>query len=345
MSILSRDVSLPLFMCIEEGASNRLGALLLGHNLRFAHPLFITGGPVLQKKAETISRSLDGNATLLPVRESTIEEAERIMERIEADSPDVVVGVGGGRVLDLAKYTASEKGLPFISVPGAVSNDGIASPVAVIRFNGRTKSLQAHIPMAVVADPILIESAPQRTLQSGIGDLISTLSACADWRLAVKRGRENGDEFTETISRNAAMRVLLAGQSGPTGRDFLKVLIEGLIMSGIAMGICGSSRPSSGAEHMISHAIDRHFDKKQTHGEQVGVATLFTLQLHGEELSHVRALFRRFGLPLSPTDLGLTQAEFLHAVHTAPQERPGRYSILNETLPEQLEEAYHAAFK
>lgn len=345
MPILSRDVSLPLFMCVEAGASIRLPALFREHNLAFSRPLLVTGGPQVREKAGSIAAALGTASEIASVRQSTAEEVEGLKERIEAFAPDIVIGVGGGVVLDVAKYASSERAVGFISVPTTVSNDGIASPISVIRFDGRTKSISTHMPVAVVADLDLVQSAPPQTIRSGIGDLASNLSACADWRLAYRRGKETLDEFTETISRNSAMRLMEAPRGALTDTAFLKVLIEGLIMSGIAMGICGTSRPSSGAEHMVSHAMDHFLDKNNSHGAQAGVATLFTLRLHQQDIGPVRALFRDFSMPMTPADLSVTKEEFLFAVSKAPLTRPGRYSILNEATRAQIEQAYHEAFE
>jgi glycerol-1-phosphate dehydrogenase [NAD(P)+] len=332
-------------MCIAAGASLRLPALLSDHKMKFARPLLVTGGALLREKASRIAASLPGDPVMVSVEKSTFEETERLKEKMDDAGPDIVIGVGGGVVLDVAKYASSEKAIGFISLPTAVSNDGIASPVSVIRVGGKAKSIPTHMPMAVVADLDLIRTAPASTIRSGIGDLVSNLSACADWRLAYHKGKEGLDEFTETISRNSALRILSAPRASLTDADFLKVLIEGLIMSGIAMGIYGNSRPSSGSEHMISHAIDHFLNKENSHGAQVGVATLFTLGLHQMDRVPLRSLFREFSMPLRPEDLNLTRKEFLFAVSKAPLMRPGRYSILNETTRAQVEKAYHEAFE
>jgi glycerol-1-phosphate dehydrogenase [NAD(P)+] len=345
MSILSRDVTLPVFMCIEEDASTRLESLLSAHHLKFSRYLVLTGAPPLSDIAAPVAASLRGTVEQDEIRESTAAEVERVKNLIDRFAPDIVAGVGGGMVLDTAKCAASERAIGFISIPTAVSNDGIASPVSVINFNGKTRSLQTHIPVAVVADLNIIRQAPPRTTRSGIGDLVSNLSASADWRLAYKRGKDTIDDFTETIARNSAVRIVEADIASLSDTGFLKVLVEGLIMSGIAMGICGSSRPCSGAEHMISHAVDHLFDKPSSHGEQAGMATRFTLALHRMPGGPVKALYQKLSIPGRPDDLGLSQREFMAAVQKAPAMRPGRYSILNEADKKQIDRAYHEAFE
>lgn len=331
-------------MCVEKDARKKVAALLREKNLRFNHALIVTGRK-LRPIAEETARYLPGRHTLMMVEDSTIRSVEQVQTRIETFSAEVVIGIGGGVALDVAKCAASEKGVSFISMPTAVSNDGIASPIAVINFNGKTRSLNTHMPAAVVADLSVIRKSPIRNTLSGAGDLISNLSACADWRLAYRRKKDQFDEFAETISRSSALRLLAVEKPDVKDPEFLKVLIEGLIMSGIAMGIYGSSRPSSGSEHMISHALDRLFKKTSTHGEQAGVAALFTLSLHGEPIQEIKALYRALGMAKRPEEIGLAKSDFMKAVKHAPSMRPGRYSILDETTPKKIEAAYQLAFE
>jgi glycerol-1-phosphate dehydrogenase [NAD(P)+] len=345
MAILARNVSLPVFLCVEEGASRRLSVLLQENNLRFKRHLVVTGKGPLLPIAERLAGRLSGPHEVLTVTASTVAEVERVKAAMERFNADVVIGVGGGVALDTAKCAASEKAVPFISVPTAVSNDGIASPVSVITRNGATRSLNTHMPVAVIADLSIIRRSPPATIRSGVGDLVSNLSACADWRLAYKKGKESLDEFTETISRNAAVRIIEAESPRLNNTAFLRTLIEGLIMSGIAMGIHGNSRPSSGAEHMISHAIDHLFKRGNSHGEQAGMATLFTLCLHKMPVDNVRRLFTALSMRKTPADLSLTKKEFLSAVRIAPTMRPGRYSILNQSRKGQVEAAYTLAYE
>jgi glycerol-1-phosphate dehydrogenase [NAD(P)+] len=104
------------------------------------------------------------------------------------------------------------------------------------------------------------------------------------------------------------------------------------VLSGLAMAAAGSSRPCSGSDHEILHAIDHLFPGTAHHGELAGAASLFTSFLRGDAglAAGIDACLTRHGLPRTPADLGLTEAQFAQAVAHAPATRPDRYTILEQ---------------
>jgi glycerol-1-phosphate dehydrogenase [NAD(P)+] len=106
-------------------------------------------------------------------------------------------------------------------------------------------------------------------------------------------------------------------------------------MSGMAMSFAGSSRPSSGGDHEILHAIDQLYPGTANHGELAGIGTVFCYHLRttflgqgAQRLEEITGCLRRHGLPLTPGDVGLTEEQFVKAAMHAPRTRPGRYTIL-----------------
>jgi len=110
---------------------------------------------------------------------------------------------------------------------------------------------------------------------------------------------------------------------------FLICLAEGLIQSGIAMSIAGSSRPASGAEHLISHALDTILDKPKPHGIQVGFATLFTQALRGSDITDIMEVYRSLGFPTTFDAIGISIDTFMEAIRVAPYTRKNRFTILD----------------
>jgi glycerol-1-phosphate dehydrogenase [NAD(P)+] len=259
---------------------------------------------------------------------------EQMLEGL-GQPPPLVLGVGGGATLDVAKICAHRLERPFLSIPTLVSHDGIASPIAVLRdASGRRQSLGASAPFGVVVSLALIAEAPLASIRAGIGDLVSNLSALPDWFLAIRRGREAGHDLAALLAEQAALSVYRIERIETTylrRRELIQQLVTGLILSGLAMDIAGTSRPCSGAEHLISHAIDQLERPATFHGEQVALGTLYATYLRGGDWRAVADFNSKVGLPLTPADLGLDQARMTRAIQFAPQTRPERYTILSET--------------
>jgi glycerol-1-phosphate dehydrogenase [NAD(P)+] len=174
--------------------------------------------------------------------------------------------------------------------------------------------------------------------RSGIGDAISNLSAIADWRLAERERGEAVDGVAVTFARTAAMSILHR-TDGIDDEEFLMALAEGLVLSGLAMATAGSSRPCSGGDHEIVHAIDHLFPGTAGHGELAGAASLFTSFLREDEqiAREIDACLTRHGLPRLPQDLGLSEDQFVAAVLDAPATRPDRYTVLEHLAMDERE--------
>jgi glycerol-1-phosphate dehydrogenase [NAD(P)+] len=186
-----------------------------------------------------------------------------------------------------------------------------------------------HIPIAVVVDLDFVENGPDRQTQAGIGDAVSNLSACADWELAHEVRGEPLDGLAVTLARTGA-EALINHPGKITDDAFLTTLAEALILGGISMSICGSSRPASGGDHEISHAIEHLHPGRSSHGEQAGLGALFCTFLRGDldRFAQLARCLHRHGLATSPADLGLTDDQFVEVVQYAPRTRPDRYTIL-----------------
>lgn len=255
---------------------------------------------------------------------------------------EIIVGIGGGKSLDQAKYIAAQNQAQFISVPTLISHDGICSPVSVI--DGDSKG--AIMPTALIVPLHIIQQAPIKYIQAGIGDLIANLSALEDWQLANKHQNENLDDFAIMLSKKACINILqklsLHKKQNPDDSqnylcsvEFLTALVESMSLSGIAMSIAGNSRPCSGAEHMISHAIDQIYGpgKIAQHGIQVAVATLYLEQFRKDKFisnNHdLGEIIEYINAPSSFADLDISNQDLEKIIELAPQTRKNRFTILD----------------
>ncbi|HUA27700.1 MAG TPA: iron-containing alcohol dehydrogenase, partial [Streptosporangiaceae bacterium] len=217
----------------------------------------------------------------------------------------------------------------MVAVATNLAHDGIASPVSSLEHESGKSSYGVVPPVGVIVDLDRVRSGPPRMVRAGIGDVVNNLSAIADWELAATDRAEPVDGLAVTMARTAAHAVL--HQPGTIAADdFLTVLAESLILSGMAMTVAGSSRPGSGGDHEILHAIDQLYPGAGTHGELAGVGALFCTHLRGDpaQAGLISECLARHGLPRTHLELGLSAEDFAKAVSRAPATRPGRYTIL-----------------
>jgi glycerol-1-phosphate dehydrogenase [NAD(P)+] len=328
MPLLARLLPVPLAVEVRRGAIDSLGDLLADRRIATEGRVAIALGPGLHGD-EIATRIEMSEAEVFRVEDGTVDSAVRLGKRLRAGPYEAVAGIGGGRTIDVTKFAANMAGMPMVSVATNLSHDGIASPVSSLEHESGKGSYGVAPPVAVIVDLDSVRAAPARLVRAGIGDAVSNLSAIADWELASADAGEPVDGLAVTLARTAAQAVL--HQPGDvTCDEFLTVLAEALILSGVAMTVAGSSRPASGGDHEIMHAIDKLYPDAGTHGELAGLGALFCTYLR--EDSRGAALMSdclaRHHLPRTPGDVGLSAAEFTKAVMCAPDTRPGRYTVL-----------------
>ncbi|MEA2450454.1 MAG: glycerol-phosphate dehydrogenase [Thermoleophilaceae bacterium] len=329
MPLLTRMVGTPLAIDIRPGAVAGLAPLLADRRISSGGHVGIAVGPGLGEEIAAKLRPQLGNADIWTVEGGTVDASRDLGGKLREGFYDALVGIGGGKTLDVAKHAASLVGLPMVAVATNLAHDGIASPVASLEEDGRKLSYGVQMPTAVMVDlDYVMRSAPGQR-RSGIGDAISNLTAIADWRLAERERGEEVDGVAVTFARTAAMALLHRGET-IDDEQFLVALAEALVLSGLAMATAGSSRPCSGGEHEILHAIDHLFRNDIAHGELAGATALFSCFLRGDEplARDIDGCLTRHGLPRVPADLGLTEEQFGEAVAYAPATRPDRYTIL-----------------
>jgi glycerol-1-phosphate dehydrogenase [NAD(P)+] len=348
--LLTRMVGTPLTIDIGPGAVAGLAPLLADRRISSGGHVAVVVGPGLGEEIAAAVEPALANAEILSTNEGGVEAASELAGRLRAGFYDALVAIGGGRTLDVGKYAASLSGLPMVSVATSLAHDGLASPVASLEDAGRKNSYGVQMPIAVVVDLDYVRRSEPGMRRSGIGDTISNLSAIADWQLAGRCRNEPVDGVAVTFARTAATSVLLRAD-GIEDDAFLIALAEALVLSGLAMATAGSSRPCSGSDHEILHAIDHLFPGTAHHGELAGVGSLFTSVLRGDEglAASIDACLTRHGLPRTPADLGLSAEQFAAAVSHAPATRPDRYTILehlalDESAVRERVDAFVAAY-
>ena len=262
------------------------------------------------------------------------DSAAMLAKHITMQDISVVIGFGGGTVLDLAKFAAFVSKAKFVSLPTTLSNDSLASPVAVLGTEGKArKSFKCCIPDAILVDTDVIKSAPVRQLLSGIGDTISKDTALYDWKLAGLKTGDKVDDFAYMMSRMAYDSLLHSKDAELKCDEFLTRLTRALVMGGLAMEIAGSSRPSSGSEHLFCHALEECYPEEVNvpHGIAVAMGSVGACVFQKRDPAEIIGLIKGYGIPAKPSDNKVTKEIFIGAWHKAAATRADRYTILNET--------------
>ncbi len=220
------------------------------------------------------------------------QAVEAVRAMVATHRPEVLVAVGSGVLNDVTRYASFLEHRPYLSVPTAASMDGYASGVAAMQFNGLKVTLPAQTPLGIFADPAVLAAAPREMLVWGLGDLAGKATAHFDWLLA---NGVAGESYCPRVAElvlgplrrlTADVELLLASEEAA-----VVSLLEGLVSSGLAMAMAGSSRPASGCEHHVSHFLDllafRGVREHSPHGLQVGYASRFAAAVQQASISHL----------------------------------------------------------
>lgn len=270
------------------------------------------------------------------ISDNSLDYAVEISKIVIENDIDNIVGLGGGRVLDVCKYAAYISKKRFISIPTTIANDGIASPIAVLKMgNGKVKSLGSKMADVILIDTKLISEGPTSLIKAGIGDTISNYMALIDWELADKRGIEKINDMAYLMSKES-LNALMKTEYNSICTEFIEVLANSIVLSGIAMNFAGTSRPVSGSEHLFSHALDYYTDNNNLHGLQVALGTVAMLKIINKDYSKVTDYLKKFDININPRSLNISEDDFVKCMMEAPKMRTNRYTYLNEIKLEEI---------
>ncbi len=325
-------IDLPRIVLVGRDVIQSLNGIC--HELGYRRALVVTGRTTVRVAGGQVECMLANGgieAERIIVEDAQLDTVGRVMEDAQRAGAEVLVGVGGGRSIDVAKLAAAKTGCAFISVPTVASHDGIASSLASVKGMERPYTVKAVSPVAVVMDSGVIASSPYRFTAAGCGDVISKATEVQDWRLAHE---ENGDYYGAYAASLALMSSQLVMESASRIRqntaETVRDLLEALISCSTSMSIVGSSRPCSGSAHLFCHALDLIVDKPALHGEQCGVGAIMMARLHGLDWEEIRDSLSTIGAPTTAEALGVRRDKIIEALVMAQGVRPDRYTILSK---------------
>jgi len=327
----SHTMELPRLIVIGEKNIGKIGDFL--NSLEKPKKISLITGKhvmkILQKKIEKSLRISKIKFVWHITKDNELKSIKNIQNKVKKDNSELIVGIGGGRSVDIAKMVAFNLRKPFVSVPTAASHDGIASPFVSIKSE-KPHSIVASAPFGVFVDIDIIKKAPKRLLASGCGDLIANIIAVKDWKL----GRDKTGEYYGIYSANLSLmsaKIVVENSRlfAKKGLD-ARVIVEALISAGVASCIAGSSRPCSGAEHLFSHALDKIAPGVGLHGEKCGIGAIMMAKLQGQDWKAIVETLKNVGAPTTAKQIGLKPKVLAKALTIAQSLRPERYTILKE---------------
>ena len=226
-----------------------------------------------------------GDEFLVP-DEDALEALEALSNECQAD---LIIGIGSGVINDICKYVSFKLHLPYYIIATAPSMDGYASDGAALILNDMKITLSSHVPDVIIGDVNYLKTAPIEMIQSGYGDIIGKYSALNDWKLSHVVNNEYICDYVynltfEMVKKTESITDEVLSRSDKS----IKILMEALVVVGIAMSYMKNSRPASGSEHHLSHFFEivglLNKEPYFNHGVDVVYSTVITQMLREEIL-------------------------------------------------------------
>ena len=329
---ISHTMELPRQIVVGENNIEEVGKFLHGLCPNSKKVSIISGKNVKKIFGQQIDSSLKEskiNSIWHLATSNLVKDTKQIQKKVKNAKTDLIIGIGGGRSVDIAKLCSFNLRKPFVSIPTSASHDGIASPFVSVRGE-KPHSLVATAPLGVFVDVNVIKGAPKKLLASGCGDLMAKVTAVKDWQLGRdKKGEYYGRYSADLASMSAKILIESSPSFSKKGID-ARIIVEALISAGVASCIAGSSRPCSGAEHLFSHAVDHLEFGVGLHGEKVGIGAIMISKLQGQDWKKIVKTLKNVGAPTTAKEIGLKSKVLAKALTIAQSLRPERYTILSE---------------
>lgn len=350
---------------VESGAAFRLGALLL--QFQFPEKLLLVADENTLAAAKGVLQGLAWSGFFVKqqifkdLRTADMRDVA-LIERLAANI-DGILSVGSGSNNDICRLASARAGKDFCIFATAASMDGFASDSAPITENNFKYSYPARQPRLLIADTAILAAAPTELKSAGFGDMMGKYIGLVDWMAAHILIDEYYCPRVAALTKQAADRIsALAGSITQEDETAAASVFEALVLTGLGMGFTHSSRPASGAEHVVSHFWEcqklEQGRLSDFHGKKVGVATLACMKIYAKlaeektvfpmrEKIDWDAVYSAYGEQLSASVRALHNPTITQHLspETLKQKWPELRQMVRETLPplEKMTEAFEQA--
>lgn len=220
---------------------------------------------------------------ILATMPGDVEMTDATTERLMAGQDDIglIIAVGAGTINDLGKYAANAHGLDYWAVPTAPSMNGYTSSIAAVKIRGVKRTLPARPPRAIYAHPRIVREAPAKLRQSGFCDILAKSVSDTDWQTESMLFSGSYCPLPSAVVAGSESAYIPFPEKVRDGDpEAAGGLFDGLLLSGVAMTLAGSSAPASGGEHLVSHVLDMREGltgrKPELHGLQVAAGVILS---------------------------------------------------------------------
>lgn len=247
---------------------------------------------------------------------------------------DGIISVGTGSLNDICRVTAFDMKKRFCIFATAPSMDGFASDTAPIIENNFKNSWKAEQPEIIIADTRILAKAPVELKAAGFGDMVAKYIGILDWKIANLLIDEYYCPAVADITMQGVNKVVaLADKVTEEDEAAAGSIMEGLVLSGIGMKLAMSSRPASGAEHVVSHFWECYKLARgiwpEFHGKKVGVASVLINRIYRNIADRVETVD-----PIAdPTDWDDVRAQF------SPEQIPELMKLNTPTITDKIDPA------
>ncbi len=274
---------------LEKGALRQVVTLL--HKHHYSRPLLVYDETTKEIAGKHLTQLLEESSIeyavyCFPYKTPVADmEACLLLERNLPQDTDVIIAVGSGTINDICRFVSFQKKLNYFIFATAPSMDGFASDVSPLIVDSLKTTYSAQVPAAIIGDLTILKDAPMNMIAAGAGDIFGKYTCLCDWRLAhAVTGEYYCEEIAGLVGHSIEVVAKSCGEIRTQKEEAVKRIMEGLILSGIAMSFAGNSRPASGSEHHLSHYWEMMFlfDGKKAilHGTKVGIGTVLVLRLY-----------------------------------------------------------------
>ncbi len=272
---------------IESGLTARMGKILADAN--FPKKVLLVSDQNAMTAAAGTAESIEAagfEVKKLVYQNMMYAKIEQVRE-VEALCADVdgIIAVGTGSINDICRVASFQQKKEFCIVATAPSMDGFASDTAPIIENNFKNSFFVEQPRIILADTKVLAKSPLELKAAGFGDMVAKYIGIADWQIANLLIDEYYCPAVADITMQGVKKVVdLADKVNSEDEVAAGNIMEGLILSGLGMKLAKSSRPASGAEHVVSHYLECYKLARgiwpEFHGKKVGVASVLINRIY-----------------------------------------------------------------